>query len=181
MSESIKLDLTRGDSHLTGRLLDDQLEGPLKIEESGRPQASLSYSQGELQGLSTLYHPNGKVSAQVPYVAGKTHGIASFFSPEGGLQRKAGYRNGLLHGEATNYFADGSVADVEHNRDGVRDGLYQRFHQNGQIALSSRYLNGQLLDAGQPYAEDGRPLDAEGKPISRWRWWWLRREGPEEA
>lgn len=122
MAASGKLDLVRGDSHLAGNLLDGSLEGPLRIDEHDRPQASLGYRQGQLHGASTLFHPNGKVSAQLAFVDGKLHGPASFHAAEGWLQRKAHYRNGLLHGEAFNYFANGQVAEREHYRDGVRDG-----------------------------------------------------------
>ncbi|MBN0537430.1 toxin-antitoxin system YwqK family antitoxin, partial [Pseudomonas aeruginosa] len=94
------------------------------------------------------------------------------------LQRKAHYRNGLLHGEALNYFANGQVAEREHYRDGVRDGVCQRFHGNGQLAFDGRYLKGQLLDGAQPFADDGRPLDNEGRPMARWRWWWIRLAEP---
>lgn len=41
MAASGKLDLVRGDSHLAGNLLDGSLEGPLRIDEHDRPQASL--------------------------------------------------------------------------------------------------------------------------------------------
>jgi hypothetical protein len=178
---SSKLDLERGDSHLDGRLLEGRLEGPLRIKDAGRPQANLSYSNGELQGTSLLYYPNGNVSAQLPYVRDKLHGVASFFAPEGGLQRKATYRQGLLHGEANNYFPDGLLAETQFYRDGVREGRYQRFHPNGKTAVEARYLNGQLLEPEQGFATDGRPLDAEGKPISRVRWWFRRWSDPAEA
>lgn len=168
------LDLTRGDSRLQGKLQDGALNGPVRIQETGRLQALLGYANGVLHGLSTLYHPNGQVSAQLPYTDGRLHGVAQYFAAEGWLQRKVSYRQGLMHGEASSYYADGSLAELELYRDGVRDGLYQRFHDNGQVAQRSRYLNGKLLDEGQVFAEDGRPLDAEGKPISRLRWWWRR-------
>jgi antitoxin component YwqK of YwqJK toxin-antitoxin module len=168
------LDLTRGDSRLQGKLQDGALDGPVRIQEAGRLQALLGYANGVLHGLSTLYYPNGQVSAQLPYTDGRLHGVAQYFAAEGWLQRKVSYRQGLMHGEASSYYADGSLAELELYRDGVRDGLYQRFHDNGQVAQRSRYLNGKLLDEGQVFAEDGRPLDAEGKPISRLRWWWRR-------
>lgn len=76
MAASGKLDLVRGDSHLAGNLLDGSLEGPLRIDEHDRPQASLGYRQGQLHGASTLFHPNGKVSAQLAFVDGKLHGPA---------------------------------------------------------------------------------------------------------
>lgn len=168
------LDLTRGDSRLQGKLQDGALDGPVRIQEAGRLQALLGYANGVLHGLSTLYYPNGQVSAQLPYTGGRLHGVAQYFAAEGWLQRKVSYRQGLMHGEVSSYYADGSLAELELYRDGVRDGLYQRFHDNGQVAQRSRYLNGKLLDEGQVFAEDGRPLDAEGKPISRLRWWWRR-------
>ncbi len=109
---------------------------------------------------------------------GKLQGVASFYAAEGGLQRQATYRRGLLHGEANNYFPDGQLAEAEFYRDGVRDGRYRRLHPNGNPAVEARYLNGQLLEPAHAYAEDGRPLDAEGKPISRVRWWFRRWNDP---
>lgn len=168
------LDLTRGDSRLQGKLQDGALDGPVRIQEAGRPQAQLGYVNGLLHGPSILYHPNGQVSAQLPYTDGRLHGMAQYFAAEGWLQRKVSYRQGLMHGEASSYYPDGALAEVELYRDGVRDGLYQRFHGNGQTAHRIRYLNGKPLDEGQGFAEDGRPLDADGKPMSRLRWWWRR-------
>ncbi|ERH50953.1 hypothetical protein O203_12085 [Ectopseudomonas chengduensis] len=175
------LDLTRGDSRLQGKLQGDALDGPVRIQEAGRPQAQLLYANGVLHGPSILYHPNGQVSAQLPYADGRLHGVAQYFAAEGWLQRKVSYRQGLMQGEASSYYPDGSLAELEVYRDGVRDGLYQRFHSKGQVAHRSRYLNGKTLDEGQSFAEDGRPLDAEGKPISRLRWWWRRWQESGEA
>ncbi|EZH79851.1 MORN repeat variant [Ectopseudomonas composti] len=175
------LDLTRGDSRLQGTLQDGALDGPVRIQEAGRPQAQLSYANGVLQGPSILYHPNGQVSAQLPYADGRLHGVAQYFAAEGWLQRKVTYSQGLMHGEASSYYPDGSLAELELYRDGVRDGLYQRFHGNGQMAHRSRYVNGKMLDEGQGFAEDGRPLDEGGKPISRLRWWWRRWQESAEA
>ena len=76
------------------------------------------------------------------------------------------------------YFPDGALAERELYNNGVREGLQQRYHANGKLALKAQYLNGQLLDPGQRYAEDGRPLDAAGKPVSRLKWWWSN--GAEE-
>lgn len=178
---SKKLEVERDDSQLNGQLVDGRLDGLLKIEEAGRTQAKLNYQHGELQGSSTLYHPNGKVSAVLPFVKGKLHGVASFHAAEGGLQRQASYRAGLLHGEANTYFPDGQLAEIEFYRDGVRDGHYRRLHPNGKPAVEARYLNGQLLEPAHAYAEDGRPLDAEGKPISRLRWWFQRWSDPQQT
>lgn len=175
------LDLTRGDSRLQGKLQDGALDGPVRIQEAGRLQAQLGYANGVLHGPSILYHPNGQVSAQLPYSDGRLHGVAQYFAAEGWLQRKATYRQGLMHGEASSYYPDGNLAELELYRDGVRDGLYQRFHGNGQVSHRSHYAKGKPLDEGQGFAEDGRPLDADGKPMSRLRWWWRRWNESAEA
>ncbi|MBD9504315.1 toxin-antitoxin system YwqK family antitoxin [Pseudomonas sp. PDM23] len=171
MANSGTLDLKRGDSTLQGRLQDGALEGPLRISERGRPQASLDYRDGELHGTSTLYHPNGQVSAQLPYVRGRLQGEARFFAAEGWLQRRVSYRDGLMHGEACSYLADGTLVEQAFYREGVQEGPFRRFHGNGQLAQEARYAKGAPLDQPRAYAEDGRPLDDNGKPISRLRWW----------
>lgn len=181
MTKRANLDLQRGDNRLQGCLQDGALEGPLRISEHGRPQASLDYRDGELHGGSTLYHPNGQVSARLPYVRGKLHGEALFFSAEGRLLRKQGYREGLLHGESCSYFADGRLAEQAFYRDGVQEGAYRRFHGNGQLAQEARYLKGVQLEPAHAYAEDGRPLQADGKPLPRWRWWLGGRGAAGEA
>ncbi|MCY1538836.1 MORN repeat variant [compost metagenome] len=117
----------------------------------------------------------------MPFAQDKTHGVASFYAPEGWLQRRATYRNGLLHGEASNYFDDGTLAELEHYRDGVREGPYRRFHPNGNVSLRAQYLRGQIIEPGQMFTDDGRPVDAQGKPMSRLRWWWLRWTDPQEV
>ncbi|HLD69122.1 MAG TPA: toxin-antitoxin system YwqK family antitoxin, partial [Pseudomonas sp.] len=38
---------------------------------------------------------------------------------------------------------------------------------------------GLALGPAQGFAADGRPLKEDGKPVSRWVWWWRRwREDP---
>lgn len=171
MANSGTLDLKRGDSTLQGHLQDGGLEGPLRISERGRPQASLDYRDGELHGTSTLYHPNGQVSAQLPYERGRLQGEARFLGVDGVLQRKVAYRDGLMHGEASTYFPDGTLAEQCFYRDGVQEGPFRRFHGNGQLAHEAHYVKGAALDAPSTYAEDGRPLELDGKPMSRLRWW----------
>ena len=181
MANSGTLDLKRGDSTLQGRLQDGALEGPLRISEHGRPQASLDYRDGELHGTSTLYHPNGRISAQLPYVRGRLHGEARFFVAEGWLQRKVSYRDGLMHGEASSYLADGTLAERAFYRDGGQEGPFRRFHASGQLAQGARYAKGVPVEQPRAYAEDGRPLDENGKPVSRLRWWLGSRGEPSEA
>lgn len=171
MANSGTLDLKRGDSTLRGRLQDGELEGPLRIAERDRAQASLAYQGGELHGSSSLFHPNGKVSALMPYVCGRLHGEARFYAADGALQRKVMYRDGLMHGEACTYFPDGSLAEQCFYRDGVQEGPYRRFHGNGQLAHEARFVSGAATEMPRAYAEDGRPLDEQGKPVSRLRWW----------
>ena len=37
------------------------------------------------------------------------------------------------------------------------------------------------IEPGERYAQDGRQLDADGKPLSRWRRWWHMLPGTSPA
>ncbi|WP_443190774.1 toxin-antitoxin system YwqK family antitoxin [Pseudomonas indica] len=166
--------LRRGDAQLNGTLRDGALDGPVRIDDSGRPLATLSYRLGSLHGPLVMLHPNGKPSARLNYANDRLHGPASFYAEQGWLLRQANYRDGLLHGEVKTYFSDGTLAELEHYHAGQLHGLYQRFHANGRTALRCTYRQGVPVEPKQGFAEDGRPLDDDGKPVSRLTWWWRR-------
>lgn len=181
MDKPAKVEVVSGDSTLNATLIGGQLEGPARVTESGRPQAVLSYSQGTLEGPMVIYHPNGQPSARLNFRKDKLDGQAVFHNPQGALIREAQYRAGLLHGQVLSYFDDGTLASREHYQQGQLQGLYQRFHGNGQLAARIEYDKGQPLEGSQSYAADGRPLDESGKPMARWKAWWLKWRQPPDA
>ncbi|WP_109511623.1 toxin-antitoxin system YwqK family antitoxin [Pseudomonas ovata] len=180
MDNVVKVDLKRAESHLRTALLDGRLEGPAHITETGRPQAALTYRNGQLDGPMVLYHSNGVVSARLHYRLDKLHGPAQFYSPQGPLIREANYQAGLLHGVTNTYFEDGSLAAREHFRLGQMHGISQRFHSNGNVAARMEYERGKLLQRACEFSRDGRPLDAYGRPLRRWKAWWVKwQQGPQ--
>jgi len=182
MSTSGKFNLHRGDSQLSGTLRDSALEGPLRIEENGRPQASLTYREGVLHGPMVMLHPNGRPSARMTYENGKLQGLAIFYSPEGWVQRQANYRAGLLHGDVKTFFSDGSLAELELYHAGQLHGLQQRFHPGGEkLAWRQLFQQGKGAEPEQRFNNDGRPLDEQGQPIARLVWWWRRLTQAPEA
>jgi antitoxin component YwqK of YwqJK toxin-antitoxin module len=181
MSTPAKVEVISDDSQLNASLIKGLLQGPARITQGGRPQAILSYNQGQLEGPMVIYHPNGQPSARLNYRQNKLDGLAVFHSSQGALIREAQYRAGLMHGGVTSYFEDGTLASREHYRQGQLQGLYQRFHGNGRLAARIEYEKGKALDGAGSFAVDGRPLEASGKPVSRWKAWWLRwRQAPDE-
>ena len=156
MSSSGPVEVQRGDSRLVGQLDSGALQGLARVSEQGRPQAAMSYHQGALQGPMVLYHPDGKPSAKLTF------------------------KQDRLHGPASNYFEDGSLASREHYQNGQLQGRCQRYHSNGCLAETIDYHQGQPLEASRRYAADGRPLNAQGQPMARWRWWWLSWSQPPE-
>jgi hypothetical protein len=66
-------------------------------------------------------------------------------------------------------------------RHGKLQGLLQRFHPNRRLAERQVFNAGKPVAPAERYASDGRPLDAEGKPMPRWKQWWRGVFGPPAA
>jgi antitoxin component YwqK of YwqJK toxin-antitoxin module len=88
---------------------------------------------------------------------------------------------GALSGDSKTYLPDGSLLEHARYRQGKLHGLLERFHGNGQLAERQLYGAGKPIEPGERYAQDGRQLDADGKPLSRWRRWWHMLPGTSPA
>ncbi|UGA36910.1 hypothetical protein JOS77_22360 [Chromobacterium haemolyticum] len=173
------IDIQQDQQRFVGQLGDGKLQGPARIEQAGAPLARFHYQDGQLHGPATLLHPGGQPSAQLHYQCGQLHGAAQYWSPEGALQRQAHYRHGLPHGETRTLFPNGQPAELAVYRNGLKHGLQQRYHPNGALAERQRqnFIEGKPLGPPERFADDGRPLNADGKPMARWRWWWQKMMG----
>jgi len=64
---------------------------------------------------------------------------------------------------------------------GKLQGVQLRFHPNSRLAERQVFNSGKPIEPAERYARDGRPLGADGKPLSRWRNWWRAVLGPPGA
>ena len=173
--------IDRGDARIEGTTLDGALHGTARVWAGDMPVAVLSYARGTLHGRATLMHPDGSRAAQLNYADGKLDGKAVYYLPDGTVQRVAHYARGALHGECKTWLPDGTLLEEALYRQGKLQGVLRRFHPNGKLAQRQVFHAGKPIEDAERYANDGRPLDADGKPLSRWRQWWRTLFGPPAA
>ncbi len=75
------------------------------------------------------------------YTNGKLDGESSIYSMDGKLVDRSYYRNGELNGSVQAWHRNGSKASESFYVDGVQWGDYREWHDNNQLAVSCRYVN----------------------------------------
>lgn len=102
-------------------------------DDKGNQLASIPYEKGELQGISTYFHPTGEVWKIVPYEKNHVHGEMQIFLKNGDLLQKTTFVNG------------------------VRAGASQRFWTLKQISSDEHFVKG-LLEKGEYYSPSGEKM-----------------------
>ncbi len=80
--------------------------------------AEIQYKKGELEGVSTYYHPNGKVWKISPYSKNTLHGTQITYLEDGTTFQTTTYENGLKHGASVRYWQGGEIAFEEEYQKG---------------------------------------------------------------
>lgn len=82
-------------------------------DEQGQLIASLPYSKGFLEGISTYYHPSGKVWKLIPYCQGLIQGVQQVYLENGDLLAEMSYTDDLLDGPSKRYWSPGILSADE--------------------------------------------------------------------
>ena len=82
-------------------------------DEDGNLIAEITYSKGQLQGLSTQFHPNGAIWKQMPYNKNAPEGTATIYLNNGNIFSTTIYANGLKEGPSLRYWEEGKIASEE--------------------------------------------------------------------
>jgi len=72
----------------------DQLDGIAGTYKSGRPTQEVSYKNGQYDGPTKKYFPNGKIQQEINFKDGKQHGMFKYFDEEGNVTLEYEYKNG---------------------------------------------------------------------------------------
>lgn len=110
-------------------------------DECGTLIADIPYCNGELQGPSVYYHPNGVVWKQIPYIHNQMHGIAEFYLDSGTLLQTVEYANGLKQGTSKRFWGNCTVAADEHYSQGLLI-MGRYFDRNGNLLAQIDNGNG---------------------------------------
>jgi hypothetical protein len=83
-----------------------------KIDPRTKVKTEITYKEGERDGPSTAYHPNGQVWKSNSYKQNKLDGVAKIFDNKGKLKRAVNYSEGVYNGFYTEYFKSGNAKIV---------------------------------------------------------------------
>ena len=89
-----------------------------------------SYSNGKLQGLSTIYDKYGIVHQTRNYKKNKLHGLCTTYDFAGCKIKEAMYRHGMRNGHCTYYDSCGAVQSESTYRNGLLNGLKTYYASN---------------------------------------------------
>lgn len=130
--------------------------------------ALVGMKEGQKEGQTLFFYPDGAIKAEAFYHFGKLHGPWSFYSPEGVLLFRSwfvkgkkegrccayyssgalysllGYCRGLLQGKNLYYYSDGTLKTAADYEKGVLHGSIRLYHSNGVLKKEQHVVKGQL-------------------------------------
>ena len=146
------------------------------------------YLDNKLEGLATLYYPNGNIRQTINHRDGKRHGISRIYDENGTVITVERYHNGHMNERETinrvnekgekigvwkTFYPSGAVMEEEFYKNGVLDGPTLVYSEKtGNIISGRTFSDGKIV-------EEGAPIRAE--PINLITYWedevTKRREG----
>ncbi len=109
---------------------------------SGVKSSENSYEDGNLNGLSVTYFPNGKKQATTEYVNGEKHGYHQLFYKHGQVEEEGWYQEDKLEGDWLNYNELGDLSTRTHYFKNDLHGIRTEYFPNGKIYNETIYNSG---------------------------------------
>ncbi|HOB27511.1 MAG TPA: toxin-antitoxin system YwqK family antitoxin [Bacteroidales bacterium] len=119
-----------------------------------------NYKNGELNGISYDFFPNGDTLQIANYVNGKKNGEYRLFYPTKSPRIIANYKNDTIQGLTKYFYSNGQVYEIGKYRDGLRDSLWIMYDENGVVILTELYNYGSLIER-KVYQPDKDPMKLE--------------------
>ncbi len=116
------------------------------FDRNGKLIEVANYKDDYLDGLRTLYYPDGAKQYEETHVAGKFDGPYRAFYPGGQLQLEGQYVADLGVGTWTGYYADGQKKEEVTMDGNASDGPFREYHPNGKLKAEGKYVAGDRED-----------------------------------
>ncbi|KAF2340724.1 toxin-antitoxin system YwqK family antitoxin [Flavobacterium tistrianum] len=91
-----------------------------------------NYKNGKLEGLKTIYYPNGQTAEEMTYKNGLKEGPYKKIGIDGTLLEESYFKNNEYNGETVFYDSDKSIASKGKFVNGKKAGIWQ-FYQKGKL------------------------------------------------
>ncbi len=97
-----------------------------------------NYKKGKLDGLRSVYFPNGKIAEEIQYKNGVRHGPYKKYTPTGIVLEETTYKNGEMDGNAIFRSADGKIASEGKFVNGLKKGIW-KFYEDGKVVREEKH------------------------------------------
>ena len=91
-----------------------------------------NYSNGKLEGLRSVFYPNGKIAEEIIYKNNLKEGICKRYTENGIIIEESAYKNNDYNGNATFKDSDGNLISKGNFVEGKKAGVWQ-FFEKGKL------------------------------------------------
>lgn len=135
---------------------DSLIQGVKITEIDGVLYEKAEYRDGALNGLRTIFFPDGNIEIEENYVSGVLTDTLKVFHSNGKLKISMPYKNGSLEGVVMKYNTDGNLIEKVSFKDNEENGLFEEYFPDGGVHWRGQYLNGpNEFDILEEYNESG--------------------------
>ena len=92
-----------------------------------------NYTNGKLEGLRSVFYPNGKIAEEINYKNNLKEGICKRYTENGIVIEESAYKNNEYNGTATFKDSDGSLISKGNFVDGKKAGVWH-FYEKGKLS-----------------------------------------------
>lgn len=128
--------------------------------ETGKKHSKGRYVEGKKEGEWTYWHGNGRIAKKGSFVNGKLEGRWLYVTEDGRPKHRDHYKDGLRHGELIVFDkATGTkVVRKVHFQNGVKHGIATEYYSNGNVMMSTTWVDGKEHGKRESFYENGNKL-----------------------
>ncbi|HEX8562242.1 MAG TPA: toxin-antitoxin system YwqK family antitoxin [Flavobacterium sp.] len=123
-----------------GRVLNKKYEGEWKYyhENSDVVMTREFYKDGKLDGVRSVYFPDGKIAEETHYKNGLKHGPYKNYTTTGVALEEVTYVNGEIDGVGIYRDPNGAIASKGPYVNGLKKGVWE-FYENGKLVRKEKH------------------------------------------
>ena len=125
----------KGNKVSEGKVVKKLYEGEWKYYHEDSPQLMTieNYLNGKLNGLRTVFYPNGKIAEETNYKDGKKNGFYKEYAENGIILEESNYKNGEYDGLATFRNAKSVLLSKGNFVNGKKEGIWEIVNDKGKV------------------------------------------------
>jgi antitoxin component YwqK of YwqJK toxin-antitoxin module len=121
----------------------------------GKPESTVTYKGGKLNGTSVWYYEHGLPRLEITYRNGLKEGQMIRFFRNGAKETVENYKEDRLHGEALEFNETGVLILELHYENGKKEGTIKQYYPDGSELLIGQYTDDQYDKTWEYFDKDG--------------------------